>query len=408
MSERNHLFPALRCRMGDTIYYATFMTFGDVATWIKPTTEIHSSEELSRWIQRQLIKGHAARIADYLIGQKERFFNAIVVGLYGGDPVWAQWRVTTPPGDKSLKIGDEEHEHLESSIGILQLSGEEKLFAIDGQHRVAGIKEALKRSTADLKDDEIIALFVGHKTTKTGERRTRRLFTTLNKTARRVSDADRVALDEDDGFAIVTRRLIDDFDLFRTGEPVAFAPTASLPPNDETSVTTIICLYSQLKDLYSTRFTDPPIKKGHFGGARPPDKALQQVYQRVTEYWESLIKCVPEVRDVFAGKSAAGQYRKPTKNHLLLRPVGQRAFAGAVGVLVRRGATIRAAVERLSKVDLWIQRKAWHEILWDHASSDVEVSGSGRNVSVAQSAGSRTLARSRSQAGGNREKRDSL
>jgi DNA sulfur modification protein DndB len=365
MSDRNTLFPALRCRMGSTVYYATFMSFADIESWIKPTKEIHTSEKLSRWIQRQLIKGHSEGIADYLISQDERFFNALVVGIYGGEPSWAPLRVSSPSGDGEFEITDEEREHLESSIGLLKLSGEEKLFAIDGQHRVAGIKAALKRSRDEVKEDEIIALFVGHKTTRAGEQRTRRLFTTLNKTARRVSDADRVALDEDDGFAVVTRRMIDEFSLFAEGKPIAFAPTASLPSNDDESISTIICLYSQLKDLYSTQLTNPEVKKAHFGRARPTDVALDQVYKRACEYWKALKKHISEVDEVLSGTVAAGEYRKTSKNHLLLRPVGQRAFAGAVGVLVERGASINDAVARLSKVDLWIHKKMWHEILWD-------------------------------------------
>jgi DNA sulfur modification protein DndB len=365
MNCRNTLFPALRCRMGSTIYYATAMTFGDVEGWIKPTNEIHSSEKLARWIQRQLVKGHASSIADYLTSQNERFFNAIVVGIYGGEPSWAPLRVSSPLGERDFEILDSEHEHLDASFGLLKLSGEEKLFAIDGQHRVAGIKAALKLSPEEVREDEIIALFVGHQTTKAGEQRTRRLFTTLNKTARKVSDADRVALDEDDGFAVVARRLVDDFALFSKRDPIAFSSTASLPPGDHGSVSTIISLYCQLKDFYSPQLTSLKIKKSHFGQARPTDAALDQVYDKACEYWKALKKHVPEVKDVLSGTVEAGEYRKPKKNHLLLRPVGQRAFAGAVGTLVERGDSVSNSVARLSKVDLWIHKKMWHGILWD-------------------------------------------
>ena len=147
--------------MGDTIYYATFMSFADVDIWIKQTSEIHSSEKLSRWIQRQLIRGHSEGIADYLLQQNERFFNAIVVGIYGGAPSWAPLRVAPPLGDNTIEITDEDRERLDASIGLLTLSGTEKLFAIDGQHRVAGIKAALKRSRDTIAGDEIVALFFG-------------------------------------------------------------------------------------------------------------------------------------------------------------------------------------------------------------------------------------------------------
>ena len=365
MSSRNRIFPALRCRMGTTIYYASFMSFADVTAWVKPTTEIHKSRKLSNWIQRQLIRGHSEKIADYLLSQDERFFNAIVVGIYGGEPTWAPLRVSAPVGVAPIRLTDEQEEHLESSIGILTFSGDEQLFAIDGQHRVAGIKAAVAEPNNDVRGDEIIALFVGHKKSKRGEQRTRRLFTTLNKTARRVSDADRVALDEDDGFAIVTRRLVDEFELFDRGKPIAFAPTASLPTNDDKSVSTIISLYSQVKDLYSSQITSQQIKKTHFGRARPDDEALDEVYNCVCRYWKALKRNVNEVKQVLEGRVEAGAFRRPRRNHLLLRPIGQRAFAGATGVLVERGASVSQAVKRLGQVDLWIHKKSWHEIMWD-------------------------------------------
>jgi DNA sulfur modification protein DndB len=365
MSDRNKIFPSLRCRMGDTIYYSTFLSFRDVADWIKPTVEIHKSSLLSRWIQRHLLEKHADGIADYLKTQDERFFNAIVVGIYGGEPTWAPIRVSIAPGMEEFVMNDEQREHLESSVGILTLSGEEKLFAIDGQHRVAGIKKAIKDDADKFSGDEIIALFVGHSTTEEGERSTRRLFTTLNKTAKRVSDADRVALDEDDGFAVVTRRLIDEFAMFKLGSPFKFAPTASLPTTDTEHVSTILSLYSQIRDLYSSNLTTAKVKKANFGRARPTDESLNEVYHFVCEYWKALKEHVPEVRDVLSGKRTAGEFRTQTKNHLLMRPIGQRAFAGAVGVLVERGAEVRKAVNQLSKIDLWVHKKKWHYIVWD-------------------------------------------
>ncbi len=362
--KRRNLFPALRCSMGSRYYYVTYLTFADVAAWIKPTTEIHDSKKLSDWIQRQLMGKHAAQIASYLKDQNERFFSAIVVGVYGGDPEWAPLDVGRPPDVASYNLTDADTEQLEASVGLLHLSGDESLFAIDGQHRVAGIKQAVQ-TTPSLRNEEVSAIFVGHQNTAEGLLSTRRLFTTLNKTARRVSDADRVALDEDDGYAVVTRRLIDEFGMLEKGKVIAFAPTASLPPTDERSLTTIISLYGQLKDLYSPSMTDPAIKKSSFARARPSDKAIDQVYNEACAYWQALGRHIPEVKQVFAGKLAAGDLRKHNYNHLLMRPVGQRAFAGAVGVLKSRGLGINRAVQKLAKVDLWIHKKAWHEILWD-------------------------------------------
>jgi DNA sulfur modification protein DndB len=356
------LFPSLRSRMGETIYYTTSMTFRDVCEWIKPTDEVHKSKKLSEWIQRQLISRHADGIASYLREQNERFFNAIVVGIYGGQPKWAPLDVGAPAGEKGFS--DEQQEYLESSIGLLTFNGNEKLFAIDGQHRVSGIKKVLEDSSSKLAEDEIIAIIVGHSNSESGKQRTRRLFTTLNKTARRVSEADRIALDEDDGFAVTVRRLVDESEHFSDSKLIEFASSTGLSPSSD-AFTTIINLYHQIKDLYSPKILKHAIKSRDFCAARPSETDLIEFYELCNSYFALLRKHISAVDSVLSGKAKASGHRKPNKNHLLLRPIGQRAFASAVGVLVERGATVKTAVMRLSKVELWIHENDWWGILWD-------------------------------------------
>ena len=52
---------------------------------------------------------------------------------------------------------------------------------------------------ADLGDDEVSVIFVSHRDDAAGMRRTRALFTTLNKTAKPVNKSEIIALDESDG-----------------------------------------------------------------------------------------------------------------------------------------------------------------------------------------------------------------
>ena len=43
------IFPALRCRMGDWIYYVTFMSCKDITQWILPTEEIYKGKYLREY-----------------------------------------------------------------------------------------------------------------------------------------------------------------------------------------------------------------------------------------------------------------------------------------------------------------------------------------------------------------------
>ena len=65
---KNTTFPALRCKMGEWIYYLTFFKFSDVVDWIKPTDQIHTSKQLRDMIQRALTN-NADSIANYLLLQ---------------------------------------------------------------------------------------------------------------------------------------------------------------------------------------------------------------------------------------------------------------------------------------------------------------------------------------------------
>ena len=358
---KSAIFPALRCRMGDWIYYVTFMSFRDIKEWIQAPQEIHSSKKLSEWIQRELQSNHAQAIATYLATQPERMFNALFVGIYGGEPQWGEIQISPTLELAPFEVTEDQLDHLSRSIGILHFSGEEKLFAIDGQHRVAGVKLALEKNKDLLKDDEITVILVGHKTDQTGRERTRRLFTTLNKTAKRVSQTDIIALDEDNGAAIVTRRMIDYFTLFLKGEMIAFNPTANIGDSDLDSITSVITLYDIVKTLVGcvdgTR---------GFTNNRPDDDLLNSVYNFCCSYWNSLKEIIPEYNEVFLSKKSPSQFRQSDNNHLLFRPVGQRAFTEAIAYLIKNYSLgLDEAIKELSQVDLWLHSLKWHYILWN-------------------------------------------
>lgn len=373
---KSAIFPALRCRMGDWIYYVTFMSFRDIKEWIQAPHEIHSSKKLSEWIQRELQSNHAQAIATYLATQPERMFNALFVGIYGGEPQWGEIQVSSTLELAPFEVTEDQLDNLSRSIGILHFSGEEKLFAIDGQHRVAGVKLALEKNKDLLKDDEITVILVGHKTDQTGRERTRRLFTTLNKTAKRVSQTDIIALDEDNGAAIVTRRMIDDFTLFSKGEMIAFNPTANIGDSDLDSITSVITLY----DIAKTLVGCVDGTRG-FTNNRPDDDLLNSVYNFCCSYWNSLKEIIPEYNEVFLSKKSPSQFRQPDNNHLLFRPVGQRAFTEATAYLIKNySLELDEAIKELSQVDLWLHSLKWHYILWNPIGKTMISTAKNRSI----------------------------
>ena len=183
-------FPALQARMGDWDYYITTLTLREVADRLLPATKIVTSPGISNWIQRRVMPGRAENIASYLIEREQHFFPSIVVGVYLGEPTWYPISVEDNEilGTPGLDARSKE------TLGILELDGSEELYAIDGQHRVAGIKTALELLSKEGRDNEYnllsnetisVAFVSADKDEDTGLERVRRLFNTLNKEAKK-------------------------------------------------------------------------------------------------------------------------------------------------------------------------------------------------------------------------------
>lgn len=354
-----NLLPSIRSRVGDWNYYVTTLTFDEVSELIKAPDEIHERKKLSDWIQREAIESHAEAIASYVLGNPQRFLGSLIVGVYGGSPNWTPLNVKVPTDEG---LSEEQLTRIEGRLGLLRLSGAESLFAIDGQHRVAGIKLALEEAEEPslIGDDSVSAVFVAHDPkTDEGKQRTRRLFTTVNKRARIVSKAARIALDEDDGFAVVTRRLIDSHWLFEDKRRyVLYTSGGSIPASDTTSITSVVGLFEIVRELYGA--------PGDFEKIRPSDDSLDEHLSTCQEFFDELLAQVPQFKSVFVReRGKPGDFRQPEQNHMLFRPIGQRAFARATRLLLGRDYTVGDAVKKLRKADLFIQNDDWHHIMWN-------------------------------------------
>lgn len=353
------LLPAIRSRVGDWSFYVTTLTFAEVETLIKAPDEVHERKQLADWIQREAIEAHAEAIAAYIKSSPQRFLGSLIVGVYGGSPDWNPLKVKIPEHEE---VSEEQLSRIEGALGLLHLFGGEKLFAIDGQHRVAGIKRALKDEPAEslLRSDCVSAIFVAHDpSSEAGKARTRRLFTTVNKKAKPIGRTQTIALDEDNGFAIVTRRLIDAHPLFSDeGKRVLYASTGALPANEVRAITSVVGLFELVKDLYGGTES--------FEQQRPGDEVIERHFEFCSAYFDALLECVPEYVDVFQkAKGQPGDYRTADRNHLLFRPAGQRAFARAVQLLVARRTPLTDAVKVLLTAEMDILKEAWHHVLWN-------------------------------------------
>lgn len=356
--------PAIRACIGDWVYYVATMTFKDVANSVKRVDdELHKSELLKDLLQRSITSNYKS-IAQYIQTQQERFFNALVLAVYDGDPLWHEVRLEYDDGSEFY------------NLGILELSNDEKIFPVDGQHRVEGIKEAVKNSN-QYDDEEVPVIFISHKTDEHGMQRSRRLFSTLNRYAKPVSMRDIIALDEDDIVAIVSRDLIDRHPLF-TNERLLDAKTKSIPEANEKAFTTIITFYQCNYELLWLLVKDMTVynaegqkakgksKLKEFIRRRPSDQIIEQFNALCNDFWNSLSRTYTDLAQYLSTSPDSTLYRNRNGGNILFRPIALMPFVRAIiKYITAHNVTFETAFSALPTELLLLDNIVWRNVMWN-------------------------------------------
>ncbi len=365
------LLPALQGQFGDWVYYAAIMPLSEVKDRIGFAHLLHKNRNLGNLIQRQLQDSGSGKrnrqdaIANYLKETDSRFFNAIVVGIYGGEPVWHPFGITARPDFNMENIG---YLAEQERVGFLELTGTERLFALDGQHRVSGIKRALENG-GNASGDILTVLFVPHLNTDTGIQRTRRLFIDLNKRAVPVGLKDIIILDEIDLPAILARRLVDDHKWFSHGQVDIKSFTSTIPA-DSDALFSIATLYTVIKRLLSNALAasvEERVEVKEAINIRLSEARIDYYYNRVLQYFCSMAKLNVELQRYLEegpNSGIAQIARSPEVRNVLFRPVGQIAFANAMA-MIAKSKDLNAAFERAHNFPLDMALPPFRGIIWD-------------------------------------------
>lgn len=357
--------PAIRGYMGSIVYYTATFSFKQIAERVNPVNEeLHTSASLRDQIQRSLTSNYVS-IKNYILTQKEHFFNALVLAVYDGDPTWNELELDFNGNDYY-------------SMGFLRLNGEEKIFPVDGQHRVEGIKEAIRKDP-ELADEAITVIFIGHHNDKEGKEKTRRIFSTLNRYAKPVKLGDIIALDEDDTVAIVSRNLLESYPLFMNDNIKAdLKSSKALSDNDTKSFTSLLTLYDTNKIIYtyykSRRDQQSRLynttKIAELLKFRPEQEELDDFEKILTGFWDLFCNSFPGMMDyknATIDPNAASKYRNKENGGLLyFRPVALPQLIKAIcETCFRTGITLEDCMQRYASIDMVISHNSWVDILWN-------------------------------------------
>jgi DNA sulfur modification protein DndB len=248
-----------------------------------------------------------------------------------------------------------------------------KIFPVDGQHRVAGIKKAIE-DNPDMKAERVPVIFIGHSTDNVGMQRTRRMFSTLNRYAKPVSLRDIIALDEDDVVAIASRNLIDNTDLF-VKDRIWDSKNKSIPDSNKMALTSIITYYECNKELLWLHIKDTRVvgldenlirgraKINEYIRHRPSDEMISTFTQECKAFWEAIVNKCPGIKEE---NTTVGTYRDDNGGLLFFRPIALYPFAKAsVRIKENYNKSYAQIIESIPEELLWIQNRLWKKIIWD-------------------------------------------
>ena len=322
------LIPVIRGKMGGREYYVGTMTFQDVAAKVQFFDQLKESADLDEMLQRE-IQRRSEDMTAYLLQQDERFYGALIVAAWGGNPNY-------------IKVKMEDHPLLNDDFefGILKFDNKVSYFALDGQHRLKSIQDAIQEKNS-LRSEEISVVFVTHERTEEGNVKTRRLFHTLNKYAKPTTTGENVAIDEDNVVSISTRMLL------KSGMRILDPKYIELRRKNLTKTQTD--KFTSLAALYDFNLavldTVYPFTKVYLR-FRPDGMDVENIYNAISSLWIEIRNRFPSIDDVEKERSNPGEVREPDgvpeAGHLLFRPLGLRIY----------GAIVATAAEELGGVPI--------------------------------------------------------
>lgn len=343
--------------MGSTTYYEITMTARELTNSVRPARETDSwaSASIDERIQRDVNRSRVmSTIVPYLAQHPDRFFGSFIVLVPKG-------AVEFEPLTELVGKLPAAYRSSSDNIGYLTIDKGE-LIALDGQHRLLAFREVIQGGTnlgplwAEVGDDEVCVLLLEEESAQ----KTRRIFNKVNRHAKPTGRSDNIITSEDDGYALVTRRLLDsDLDApfaTRTVNDQQYEPvnwTSNTLQQKSWKLTTISALYESVQDILSY--------EGYKGFSEkespiaPDDETLDTAYEKTAAWWEDILS-MDAYKAALKDPSTIPNVRfdSDDPHTLLMRPVGQMALVkGLVYALnASNGDLSRVeAVHRVNKLD---------------------------------------------------------
>ena len=360
--------PAMRGQLGSTEYFIVVMKAKAVAEKMKAAVEIEGWEDLSleQKYQREINLNRVRRqIAPYLAENEDRFFGALIVAAQNSTRMRYESVKEVAQG-KKLFTGS--HDAASDNLGFLTLTGAEILIPIDGQHRAKALDFAIRgrddrnqtldfRANTNLAREDVTLLLIRFDT-DADQSRARRIFSRVNRYAKRPSKAEELIIDDEDIAAVFARRITERETGLLSGDLVQLRGNTLTDRAGE--FTTLATVHAINQDVL--------LKKGHaYNASERPSVPTEKLYWKECEgFWTAFLTEIDHFASALKDPTKGGipVRRSIRKEFLLGKPVGQRVLASALLDLTEIGRLSEAeACNRLNAVDWKISNPIWENIL---------------------------------------------
>ena len=215
-------------------------------------------------------------------------------------------------------------------------------------------------------------------------KKTRRLFSTLNRYAKPVTMDDIIALDEDDIVAIVTRNLLEEFDLF-ANDRIIYSKQKAIPSTNYKAFTSIITLYQcnleLFKLFYESKKNLKPTKPriDEYLKFRKSDSEINEFYNFCSSFWDNLKNNISPINEfINTEEHPAKKFRNKNGGNILFRPIGLLPFVKAiVKIKTRKKSTqFKTIIKKLNSINLDITKKPWNYVVWNPISEGMIMNNS--------------------------------
>ena len=382
-------------------------------------------ETIEEILQRPLDWSRQAALTQYLVTKKARKFPAVLVVI---SPEWVdnpnapQWDNNKRATESAAFFTSED-----TDIGFLDISAEYSIYALDGQHRLMGVRglieliatgelprytkakkptgksilldrlvETYNLDRTDLNNIiqekigiEFIPAVIKGETRTEAKRRIRSIFVHVNLMAQHLSKGQLALLNEDNGFSILARRVAVIHPLFKDlpqRNPRVNWDSATVSAKS-TVLTTLQALENSAQAYLDFKFPHwKPIDKNLIP-LRPEQEELEEGLKLYNQLWDCLAS-LPSYQKLSQNKETLDLRRfshekPPGEGNLLFRPVGQVALIRALGILVFKKEFLLADIfTKLGQYDADggfsasdFPDSLWYGVLFDPNKRRVLVSG---------------------------------